>query len=244
MRDVKLCELELRRNERQLGGKDGRVSGKWRGPFWVSCTFRQYALLPIVGASLPLVLLSGTPGNPDNTASAPSICIHAITLCFALLALDHVGLESALPMSNRIAAEEEFARSRATNAINTYTGVSNTWASASAGQHLLAVSKEEKDRLTTNEMVTVATILAQFAAVLLPVFAGGSETGHATSPQAIDLAIGAPFLGTLLCGVLEGAALADRKLSTSSRLWTIAIEVAKWTAGLLVYILFDVVLLL
>eukprot|EP01043_Picozoa_sp_COSAG02_P051581 COSAG02_NODE_5448_length_4314_cov_2.488019_1_plen_569_part_00 len=255
IRDVKLCELKLRRHERELRGKDGRVSEKWRGPLWLSCTVRQYALLPAVASSLPLLLVSGAAGRPHSSADAPAVCLHTITLCFALLALDYIALEYALPMSARIAAEEDFARSRTTNAINSFTGDSTVQGSGSRFRRLLAVSEEEADRLTTNEMSIVFTVGVQFLAMLLPVlvaraeadrsgssFSGQGTAGHADSVSLI-LAVGAPFLGSLLCSVLEGAALGNRKLGTSSRLWGVATEIGKWSVGLLIFVLLDMVLL-
>jgi hypothetical protein len=61
--------------------------------------------------------------------------------------------------------------------------------------------------------------------------------------MAVVLSVAAPFLGSLFVGVLEGAALADRKLSTSSRLCGVLIEVGKWLAGLLILFLLDTVLI-
>lgn len=259
MRDVKLCELKLRRNERQLQGKDGRVSGKWRGPMWLCCVLRQYALLPTVASSLPLLLVSGGAGSPHSSADATAMCVHAVTLCFALLALNYVALESALPMGSRIAAEEDFARSRGTTAINSHTGGSQVQASASHSRRLLAVSPQEGDRLATNDIVAVSTVGVQFAAMLIPVLVGraeaarsrssdqaaarAGENGYVDASMAVVLSVAAPFLGSLFVGVLEGAALADRKLSTSSRLCGVLIEVGKWLAGLLILILLDAVLI-
>lgn len=237
IRDVKLCELKLRRHERELRGKDGRVSEKWRGPLWLSCAVRQYALLPAVASSLPLVLVSGAPGSPTRSADAPTVCLHAMTLWFALLALDYIALEYALPMSTRIGAEEDFARSRTTNTM-------------------LVESEEESDRLATSDIATVSTVGLQFVAIILPVFVGRLEadrsgpsgfSGHTTAggsdSASLGLAVGAPFLGSLLCGVLEGAALGNRKLSTSSRVWGVVTEIGKWSAGLLIFFLVDMALL-
>ena len=257
MRDVKLCELKLRRNERQMRGKDGRVSGNWRGPMWFCCAVRQYTLLPTVASSLPLLLVSGASGSPYSSADAPTMCVHAVTLCFALVAPNYIALESALPMGARIAAEEDFARSRGTNAINCHTVGSPVPSSTSRIRRLLAVSGEEGDRLATNDNVAVSTVGVQFAAILMPVLVGrvhadrsssrdqaaAGENGYADASMAIVLSVAAPFLGSLCVGVLEGAALADRKLSTSSRLCGVLIEVGKWLAGLLIYFLLGMVLI-
>ena len=93
-------------------------------------------------------------------------------------------------------------------------------------------------------------------AIILPVFVGRLEagrsgpsgfSGHTTAggsdSASLGLAVGAPFLGSLLCGVLEGAALGNRKLSTSSRVWGVVTEIGKWSAGLLIFFLVDMALL-
>lgn len=241
IRDVKLCELELRRNNnQQQRGKVARVPKKWHVVLWLSCMVRQYAILPAVSASVPLRLV-GTAVGSHVSADAYTICMHAVLLCFALLALDYMALESALSLKARIAVELDFARSRATNRYPGDTSQAN-----SCGHRLLAVSEKERTRVATNEMLILSTVLVQFVAMLVPVFLG-SRTESVRKQEASlasILAARGPFLGSLFCGALEGAGLADAKLSTASRLWSVAAQVGKWLAGVLTFLLLDMFLLL
>ena len=92
IRDVKLCESSL------CGRKGGTFSAQWRRAFYGLGVLRQYALIPAVARTLPLLtLLSG--------GDSRSVIAHTIPAMF-VLHLSSVVFECGLPRSIRVAAEE------------------------------------------------------------------------------------------------------------------------------------------
>eukprot|EP01046_Picozoa_sp_COSAG06_P007999 COSAG06_NODE_400_length_16205_cov_13.911275_1_plen_616_part_00 len=171
IRDIKLCELDLRRRE---GKPEGRVSTRWRWGFWLSCMIRQYALLPAVAASLPLLLIGGGGGGGQSESAraagdARTVCTHALGVCFSLLALDYAAYEYSLPVGSRIAAEDTFALSRSQSAGATATYASSSASGGTPKAAALSHSREEGARLVTNEVARTTTAMLQFAAMLAPV---------------------------------------------------------------------------